>query len=576
MMSSTRKWLWSILLPLPLWVLIALHIYAAKPGSHPTGFLQQDTPFYAGRVREVYDTGHFSPFYSNPCDPSYDGPKIYFQLQSLILAPISHYTGIPTPYAILLFQIVFSILFALACMALFEETTGLRPPIESSESSHGPAGRSGLINQERRTATWLQADWFLFLLFFWGGGVLCALGIGVSILQGDGLKDALFHAFRFEPDGLGWWALNIGRNVANQYEGYFHCISFLSILALMRRRFVLSLVLAAMMVASHIVTGLEILLILLMAGGVERWFGNKEIPLSYLAGASSLLVVHLWFYMVYQNSFPAHHLLSLQNKEPWLLQAKSFVPAFALVGVMLAWQLRTAQLAREFFRSSSNRVLASWAFMAFLLSNHEFAIDPMQPVHFTRGYVMAPLFLLGVGALRELLAVMDRWRSATLRLIAMCLLAGAFLFDNVCWFSALGYSRTFMNRDGGDFYITSGQQEILDWLAICSDQPRPVVVSEDLRLGYLVITYTPLRSWASHDHETPNYKQHIAEIQALTETGTILPQWLTTPTLWVIKTGSTAESALIKAGATVRFENAAYKIFSIQSSDKPSQTASTE
>lgn len=534
MNPTIRTWLWSVLLPLPLWIIIALHYVSAPEGSHPTGFLQQDTPFYAARVREVFDTGRFLPFFSNPSDPSYDGPRIYFQLQSLLLAPIAQLTGLSAPFVILLSQILFSILYARMALALYVQVVGMN-------------GRF---------------DRLFTLLFFWGGGIMALLalpGIALTILNGTPPLEALRSIFKYEPDGLGWWALNVGRNVINQYEAYFHVFFFGAIIALLRGRHALALICSAILVASHIVSGLEILIVLLTAGVIERWCGNKTVPIWFICGTAVMLVLHLGFYMVFQNSFPEHHLLSLQNKEPWLLQARSMVPAYALVGLMVAWQLRTLDHARRFFASATNRILASWAFAVFLLSNHEFAIEPMQPVHFDRGYTWAPLFLLGVPTLKALL---DRLRSALLRTMGVTCIVGIFLSDNICWFSALAVERTVLKMNGGDFYVSRDQKEVLDWLNGNDDMPHPVVVSEDMRLGYLVIAYTPLRSWASHDHETPLYHQRAAEIRTLSEAGTMAEAWQTLPVLWVVSPGSLAEKALLENGARLRFTNGGYRIYS--------------
>src|SRR6266704_3622578 len=66
------------------------------------------------------------------------------------------------------------------------------------------------------------------------------------------------------------------------------------------------------------------------------------------------------------------------------------------------WPIRRFALAKEFFRIPRNRLLAIWALVAFILANHEFAIRPIQPLHFDRGYIWIPLFLMGARSLGSL------------------------------------------------------------------------------------------------------------------------------------------------------------------------------
>ena len=62
-----------------------------------------------------------------------------------------------------------------------------------------------------------------------------------------------------------------------------------------------------------------------------------------------------------------------------------------------------------------------------------------------------------------------------------------------------------------------------------------VVVSEDETVGYLLTTYTPLRSWASHRVNTPGNMQRYGEIERFFESGAIVDKWRELPLLIVFR-----------------------------------------
>jgi len=72
-----------------------------------------------------------------------------------------------------------------------------------------------------------------------------------------------------------------------------------------------------------------------------------------------------------------------------------------------------------------------------------------------------------------------------------------------------------------------------------SEQQGRVVVSEDETVGYLLTTYTPLRSWVSHRVNTPGNLQRFEEIERFFQSGVIADRWRELPLLIVLRDSTT-------------------------------------
>lgn len=238
-----------------------------------------------------------------------------------------------------------------------------------------------------------------------GGGLLTLAGLVYCVASGSGIREI----FRFDP-AEGWWFLNLGRNLVYPVEAFYHVLFLACILMVVRERYAAALGAAALLSLNHPFSGVQLLLVLLAWAAVERAFiRNARVPSYFLWGVGVALGAHLGYYMGYLNTFPEHRALFEQWKGTnWLLQADSFVPAYALVAATAFWRARRSDLAGRVFQAPRNRLFLVWFLVSFGLANHEFAIDSIQPVHFTRGYIWIPLFLLGAPALISLF----RWLPA--------------------------------------------------------------------------------------------------------------------------------------------------------------------
>jgi hypothetical protein len=162
---------------------------------------------------------------------------------------------------------------------------------------------------------------------------------------------------------------------------------------------------------------------------------------------------------------------------------------------------------------------------SLVLANHELFIAPHQPLHFTRGYIWTPLFLLGLPALQRVLA----WLARRLR-GAVALVTALFLLDNSAWVSI--QLLTNVKGAGYQLDLTNDQRAALQRL----QEPAladHLLVADDRAFAILAVVYTPLRPWASHIASTPYANQRLAEIEAWVSEGVEVAAWRERPVIFV-------------------------------------------
>jgi hypothetical protein len=502
-----RLWLLSLALAAPAFLPYASHFAAPPAGRIPTGFIAYDMPYYMANAREHFDEGHFRLLYSNPFDPRYESPTIYFQPMTLALGAAYHGTGAPPGVLFVLFELLAAWVCARVALSLYFQIVGLG-------------------DWPRRVG---------LLAFFWGGGALTITAIVYSLLTHGTIE----RIFRFDPSN-GWWFLNFGRNLVLPTEALYHAIFFGSVLCILRQRFILAAVLAFLLSASHPFSGVELLLILFAWSALELFFvKSRAVPQGFFVAIVSLLALHVGYYLVYLSSIPEHTKLMKAWAIAWELDAVNFVPAYALVGVLAFWSFRRLDIAKQFFSRPHHRLFLTWFIVAFALANHEFAIRPIQPLHFTRGYIWTPLFFMGVMPLVGLFGAIQRLRGIVFRNVAAGAVLAALLLDNAAWLAQYPLKALAGRPDAG-ITITHAQLDLFRWL--CRDENRgALLLTGDRDLGYLASVYTPLRSWIGHIFNTPDGPKHEAEIQAFLAEGRLVDAW-SGKTLLVVTDGTTTSS----------------------------------
>jgi|GEM_PF-980705 len=536
------KWLICLLLIVPVILLYLAHLLRHET-LIPTGFLHSDFAQYMAYAREYFDSGGFHLLYGNPFDDSYTAPRVNFQIQTLLLGIIWRLTGWDPGTVFLVFAFVAALVCARVAMMLYEHIVGLH--------------------------SW--AHWLGLMIFFWGGGLLAIAG-ALSVLAGGGsLSEAVWHSDRLNPGG-GWWCLNFGLNLVFPFEAYYHAVVFLCVLFIMRTQYRAAGAMAFLIAISHPYTSVELLAILCAWTVFEIVFmENREVPKAFLLFCAALTALVTGYYL-----FLAHTALyTSQLKIRWVYTAENFVPAYILVGGLAVWKIRHLRLAREYFSSAQNRLLAIWFLVAFVASNHEFALkEPFQPLHFTRGYVWIPLFFMGSSVLVALLRGLSERLKLAYALVSVALITGVFVSDNAVWFG-LRYYISFHHKSAGvGVFLSHPQKELLDWMngeenrgyLILSEGVNPFTANNDV--GYYATIYTPLRAWVSHNLTTPQKSLRDKELEALFERGEFIPAWQGRPLLIVFDRRMTeAEPAwLAEQGAAKVYENSDYRVFRLKPS----------
>ena len=154
------------------------------------------------------------------------------------------------------------------------------------------------------------------------------------------------------------------------------------------------------------------------------------------------------------------------------------------------------------------------------LAFHDRIIKPVQPLHFTRGYVWMPMFLIG-------LPVMIEWWNYVHRSgprYATLLLTIAFATDNIV-FSAVHSNRQLTMVDG--FHLDSDERTLLTSL---HGQHGPVLL-ESAELNYLLPSYANARPWLGHQFNTPLFTARQAAYDCCFQTDDLAP--ITSPTMSV-------------------------------------------
>lgn len=493
-LSSNRlgPWLLALGLYAPVLLLYLGHFTSSWTDANlsGTGFIQTDMAYYMANAREYFDREQFHLLYPSPFSSQPDSAPIYFQPQTIILGILWRLTRIDPGLLFCLFGFVSGVTCLRLVVTLWRDLVGLQ-------------SRGQLLG---------------LALFVWGGGILALTGVVYSSLQQGSLT--LSTPWVFDLHG-GWWFLNFGRNLVYPTEAFYHLLFLGVVYCVLHQRYAWLAIVLAVLSWSHPFTGLQALSVVLAWLLVETYLGQRTAPRRTILVVSALMAVHVLYYLWFLNLDVEHRVIADAWRLDWSYTAASFLPAYALVAAMAAWQVRTPSHLQQFFAVPFHRFLAVWAAVSFVLANHEFAMAPVQPLHFTRGYVWTPLFLIGAKSLTNLLDRVITGRRTALKgltLAAICLL---FVFDNGAWFVA----KTLRQQNAQDgFHLTAEAREVLDTLNRVGSN-RTLVVSEDLDLGYLTVVYTPNRSWVSHWFNTPYRDLKVLALRSFFDGGA-------TPLVW--------------------------------------------
>ncbi|MBX3444652.1 MAG: hypothetical protein KF774_19795 [Planctomyces sp.] len=447
---------------LPFLLFPAIHYRIC--GDEATGLTTYDMPYYTANARAVLDRGSLGT-YPNPFDADPAAPSIYFHWLIGLLAILTGPLGIDPGLALLAIGIAGGWWAARLMYSLVVELRG--------------------------------DDAFTLPLYFstmWGGGLLALGRIVANLASERAWNDSLLA---FDP-GQGLWCLNFGRNLILPMEAVYHALMIGLWLAILRRRWRSAATCLALLASTHPFSGAQALAIVGAWLGVSWRNREQRPPMSFYAIWLGVAIAFAAYYFLYLPSYPQHAALQQTWTLEWTLNglqmALAWGPAAVLAVLSLlsstAWQRRC-------------RFLMTAAVVSFLLANHHWFMTPRQPIHFSRGYIWTPLWLMGLPAFSVLLR---RPLANPLQMLGVALVLGLTVLDNAA-FLAVSSQRM---RDLG-FALSTDERRMFE--SMRQSGLTQVLLADDPRLGYLAAAYTSVRPYLGHKYNTPSYDRRLESLQ---------------------------------------------------------------
>ncbi len=462
---------------LPFLVIPMAHLLSDQQTA--TGLFHYELPYYVANGRAVLERGN-GLFYPNPFDPSPDSPAIYAHWLPGILGLAVSGFGVDPGSLILWLTFAAALGFAAAT--------------------------------QRLVVACLPRDYVNspvpFLAVMWGGG---ALTIGSAItgwLAGDHTPDLL----ALDP-GNGMWFLNWGRNALFPTEAVYHGLTACCWLAEIRQRRVAANAFLLLVATTHPWSGLELLLTINLWRSARLLIMRERASVIQLSASVLMFAVFLSYYKIWLPSFEQHAALQSVWELDWSLKWSSALAAWGFAAATAVFRLSTNP---SILRTTTVQFLLCALLVAGGLSLHDRLIKPVQPLHFTRGYVWLPLFLLGLPALLE--AARGLWHRSLMSRIAVSFLAALLIVDNMV-FGAVHSWRQYHQEDG--FHLDVHDRALMAELH--ETYAAAVVMTESGTLNYLLPAYANQRPWLGHQFNTPDFPQRYEVMQRCFTGDTVFP-----------------------------------------------------
>lgn len=511
----------SLLLAAPLFLFLLRHYAIHSPGLCPTGFTQSDNVVYISNARQHLEQTSFGLTYSNPYSYTANSPSIYSQPINFLFCLLL--LGDMDPGLVIS---VIGLLFAILCIYVMLSLINSLYP-----------------NLEKRT--------IIYILSVWGGGVTALMGLAGNYLFSNGSYAGLEAIHRYDP-GEGWWGLNLSRPLFLPMEAFYHFLFITCIFFILKHKWVTSLFLTIILYWSHPFTGIEFAGIILAWLFVEKVLvKNSSVPWTFVATFILIVLMHLYYYLFFLNSYPEHKKLFQQFSINWSYDFKSFVPGYLLV-VLLALVTFCKDKLSGVFKTAHQRLFLCWAIVAFLFSKHDWFIPPIQPLHFTRGYIWWGLFLFSIPALQYL---QKRFSGKLVTLLFVIL----FLSDNILWYTSIMLQK---HNKENESYVSMQTRQVFDWLQD-NTTPNDLLISNEELVSYMASAYASTYSWFGHNYNTPFYRDKKEKAVLFFEKGVMQPEWKGRRLLVLLKKSKAGPSIAQKFSVYRLFENQDYEIFAV-------------
>lgn len=536
MKNIRATWIPAFLLTTPIIIYFLAYWFNHSDDLIPTGFIQYDNPAYIAYAKQYLDADKFQLLYSNPFNDSGNYSAIYFQPQTLFMAFLMK-TGFSPAIILTLLTVICSFLCFVTIIKIYDT---LYPSVKYR---------------------------LLSVIFFaWGGGIFFLVDIPLQIIYRS-IQHLFGNKLLILDPGSGWWGMNLGRSLFFSCEAYYHLLFLLSVLLMLKKRWQLSLLMMLILSASHPFTGIELLSIVVAWVCIEKFFyKNNTVPLYFVVCSLFLFALHVYYYLYFLNQYPDHASTSHQYSLNWRIRFYNIIPAYFIVGFFSIITIRFYKW-NGILNESGSRLFLTWFFVAFFLANHEVFMKPMQPIHFTRGYIWTSLFLFGLRGFHRSLSIIEKrsWRRP-----AFILLTTIFLLDNGTWIFNNARAKAGTKSIS---YITTEEKKVLDTLAATTDNKSLVIGYSDEQeavIPYLATVYTKAWSWTSHPFTTPFIERKRKAFEQFIANATIDSAWKNRHCVLVFRKTNSAE--MNRAGSlsfpfTVLLDSKLYIIVSARISE---------
>jgi hypothetical protein len=448
-----RRYFWAAAAVLPFLLIYWIHKHCL--GNAATGFVQGDQAYYLANARAIFARGN-GVFYPNPFDASRSAPVIYFQwpiwLAGVTLALLAIDPGI--------LYVALGVVASFALAVLTWRLVELR-------------------TRDERLRPWV------FLFIMWGGGLLSLAG----------LLSPLGDPFLFDP-AEGFWFQNWGRNAIFSLESLYHALMAAFWIALLSSRWRWALLFAVLVLGAHPFTGV------ILIAGATPWLAvsfRDRVPAWFYAGMAAAAAAFCAYYFLYLPSFPEHAAIVAQWALAWNLSL--FQNFLALGPVAILATVTLLRTPRPWGRGE--KLFLCFFGASFLLSNHQWFMKPIQPLHFTRGYPWIALALLGAPTLERILHALRRISGSAFVGVAGALLA----------FSALDNAGFLLqNAETCPEHIDLAPDARALLKRAAADGLKGTFFSPITNVNLLAPTYSKLTPYYSHPYLTPHGEEREAKI----------------------------------------------------------------
>lgn len=476
--TSLSVWAWCLVAVLPF---ILLHLFLYFQNSSYTGFIQGDQPYYVANGRAIFERGN-GIGYPNPYDYRTSAPVIYYHWLPWLF-------GLGT--AVLMFDPgVFYLLIGFIASIVGSRLLFQLIQVRVGNSAITP---------------------YLLVLFSWGSGIMVYYAFLANLFSHLGTPSAwlYFDPLQYEPYG-GWWFLDWGRNNLYATEAIYHTLVLWCWLCIVKNRYVRALLPMLLIATTHPWTAVELFAMVgawIVVGVISRKRSDIQIPISFIVTAAIIVLGFAWYYYVYLPAFPEHYNLIRNWYFPWLLPMKAFILSHfwvLILAILFLWKVKDKWHNQTIF-------YLTCAVAAFLLAKHDLFIQPLQPLHFTRGYTWIAIALLGVPyTSRWIESIKEKISLPTFYTFALITL----LFVSVDTFTFLGTKpeKEMITLDHNGRHLFNVMQD---------KKIEGVFVSQDSTLSFLSATYTQVKPLLGQVHLTPQFYEKLEEIRGLYSNGSV-------------------------------------------------------